>query len=165
MAYCEATDLIIGDLPTPGYIDKDQWLTAGQEEIDAVIGEFYAIPVNIQLVKMGNPQTALLLKRLNIYLSSGRLIMSIAIGGENKQLHAYGKALIDQALEVLKEIREGKLTLLGAQPRPGSAAGGNVNRPVINNLDDESYVEGFYRDHPAFATPFPTRFDIFPVGG
>jgi hypothetical protein len=142
--YCADTDLIVGtDIPLPATAITNKFLTQGAEEIDIAIGNRYITP--IVGLSESDPNTraaALLLKRLNTYLSSGRLIMASASAKEDEKLHQYGMYLVKEAQDVLKRISGGDLILNGATTI--DALDGGRSGPLISNLDPVSNVESFY---------------------
>jgi len=144
--------MLIGNMPLPTYIDRDKILTAARDEIDTAIGFLYVTPVNIE-DSPDNPlvrPARLLLKQISIYLSSGRTIMAAATGSGDSRTHAYGRYLVNQGLELLKQIASGAIILEGA-PKI-EAENPEPTGPMIANVDDTSLVEQFYNNA---MTPFP----------
>ena len=157
--YSEVSDMLIGNLPLPSYIDRDKILVAARNEIDVAIGFLYKTPVNVE-ESPDNPLTRparLLLKQISIYLSSGRTIMAAATGSEDTRTHAYGRYLINQGLELLKGIANGSILLEGAEKVETSA---EPTGPMIANVDPESLVEQFYNNamtpHPGMPRTMPS---------
>lgn len=147
MAYCEVTDLLTGTIPTPTALNPTKFVSDAADEIDSKIGMIYATPVVITDTVAGQPNPVvrpvrLLLKRLNVHLASGRLIMAAAANMEDTQLHAYGWSLVKEATDTLTAIAAGELNLVGVEPAEGATA--SVTTPLISNLDAESNVEAFY---------------------
>lgn len=144
MAYSAPGDLLMGKIPLPSYIDPQKVVDDAADEMDSKIGFLYQTPVDInelssQLVRPAR----LLLKRINNNLATGRLILAIASPEENKNLHAYGWALVTEATKALECIAEGEVKLDGA-PLVDTSGGEAVTTPLIDNLDAESNVEAFY---------------------
>lgn len=139
-AYCTEDDLLTGKMPLPPSINAQQRIRDAADEINSKIGFVYQIPV---VFEPNSPAVgALLLKRANAHLASGRIIMAMDAGGQNNSLHRYGSYLIRQAELIIDGIVNGTTPLEGAPP-----AGGWVDTqrgPLISNVDKESKVEGFY---------------------
>lgn len=149
--YSEISDMLIGNMPLPAYIDRDKILLATRNEIDVAIGFLYKTPINVEDTA-DNPlvrPARLLLKQISIYLSSGRTIMAAATGSEDSRTHAYGRYLINQGTELLKQIANGSILLEGAEKVDVEA---EPNGPMIANVDVASLVEQFYNNA---MTPVP----------
>lgn len=144
VAYSTPTDLMLGEIPTPTYIDTTKIVQDAADEIDSKIGYVYETPVNIGTGSTVSRPAQLLLKRINNFLATGRLILQVASPEENRNLHAYGWSLIQEANAALNAIIAGEIVLEGATPNPDSQAGPPVSVPLIDNLDPESSVEAFY---------------------
>ncbi|MFD5451674.1 hypothetical protein [Streptomyces sp. NPDC127100] len=153
MAYSTKDDLLLGQIPLPSYLDPDTYISNAAEEIDAIIGMTYVTPVSIQETPQTRP-TKLILKKVNNFLASGRIIMALDSGGEDTQLHSYGRYLVTQAEAIIKQIASGDVTLVGAQP---INSGGNGNAPVIVNGDAASIVDTFYDNFNQENWPDPRR--------
>lgn len=142
MAYAQVGDLRLGNIPLPADPKPQRAVDQAAEEIDAAIGFKYVTPI---VIPDGTPTKAAvesLLKEINVFLASGRLVMELTAGTENASLNAYAKYLIDQAVEVLKQIKSGEIILDGAPP----VNAGDViqSGPVHINQDTDSSVDGFY---------------------
>lgn len=111
MSYgAEVTDLLLGDLEL-GSIDAEVYLAAANDEMDASIGQRYALPISVG----GLPTHARkVLKLIHLRLASGRLIMAVAQAGEDNSLHAYGRHLARMAESDLNAIKNGLIKLHGA---------------------------------------------------
>lgn len=142
MAYCVAGDLVLGGIPTPVGIDASKIVSDAADEIDSQIGMRYATPIDTSTSSTIPRPIKLLLKRINVALASGRLILAADSNGENQQLHAYGLSLINEAGAALKAIAAGEMVLTGVDPSPDYQP--TVTTPLIDNLDAESAVEAFY---------------------
>ena len=81
-----------------------------------------------------------MLKMMNARLAGGRLIMALAVGGEDRQLQAYGASLAQLAYDDLNRIVGGSV-LLGGQAEVGPTRA--VDIPGIVNYDEESAVYAF----------------------
>lgn len=143
MAYSEVGDLLIGNVPLPPYINGETYIQNAAEEIDAVIGMLYVTPVQIA----DSPDTRasrLILKKANNMLASGRIIMAMDAGGQDSELHKYGRYLVSEAEKIVQAISSGTIFLVGATSL-GTATGGTA--PVIVNAEDKSQVDSFYDNY------------------
>lgn len=150
MAYSEVADLLTGNIPTPEYLSPQKYVNDAADEIDSKIGFLYKTPVVItEENPPGTPNPVvrpvrLLLKRLNNFLASGRLLMAASAGGEDDRVHAYGWSLVQDATLALMQISEGKIPLEGVEPVDGDTDGVTITAPLIYNEDAESNVSAFY---------------------
>jgi len=152
--YCATTDLLLGQIPLPQYLTKEQAIGDAADEIDAHLGFVYVIPIATDAPV--SPVVKLILKRINAALASGRLILQLDSGGEESKLHAYGLSLVTEATKAIEWIASGKQVLPGVPPvNPGSDFSG----PLIYNKDAESSVEAFY---DRIANP---HYQFFPYRG
>lgn len=143
MAYSAPTDLLTGKIPLPSYIDPQKVVDDAADEVDSKIGFLYETPLDTSESGPLTRPARLLIKRINNNLASGRLILMVTSSEENKNLHAYGWSLVNEALEALRCIAEGEIPLGDDVPKiEGSAS--PVTVPLISNLDAESNVEAFY---------------------
>lgn len=144
MAYSEITDLLTGNVPTPAYLSPQKYVDDAADEIDSKIGFVYETPIDVT-DSSSNPVSRpvrLLLKRINNFLASGRLLLAVDAGAETDRVHAYGLYLVKEAEESLCAISDGKVNLEGAELLPTDQA--RVTAPLIQNVDSESNVEAFY---------------------
>jgi hypothetical protein len=140
VAYCATEDLLLGNVPVPA--SASAYVQDAADEMDSIIGLQYVTPVildeNIQAQRAG----FLLLKKINVWLASGRLLMALDAGGEDDQLHQYAKYLVEQALMALGQIQDGTVILPGADPvNPGTDQ--RITGPQAAFQDDTSVVEQF----------------------
>lgn len=157
-AYCAPEDLLLGQIPLPSYINPTKVVEDAADEIDSKLGHIYVTPFNMTAFGEGvlTRPAQLLLKRINVHLATGRLILAIASPEENSNLHAYGWALVKEAQEALYSICEGDVPLTGAAPAPGASVQ-TGSTPLIDNIDPESGVEAFY-DYfkpSGYSVPYP----------
>lgn len=159
MAYCTKDDLLTGSIPLAGkYGDGTPFVNLAADEIDGQIGHIYTTPVEFD--ESTPEKTAavrpakLLLKKINLLLASGRIILDMAAGGEDDNLHAYGQSMWMEAKGLLDAISSGKIVLVGAPELPDTADNANTG-PSIVQEDPYSLVEGFYTRYsqPAFFPP------------
>lgn len=142
MPYSAASDLLLGDIPLSAALDRTKFVVDAADEIDSYIGSRYVTPIdtsaNTQVVR----HSVLLLKRLNNFLATGRLILAIDAGGEDTALHAYGARLVNESLRALREIADGSVDIEGAVLHDPSYVGDPG--PAIVNYDKTSAVDAFY---------------------
>lgn len=143
-AYCEASDLLTGNIPAPSGMDLDKVVQDAADEIDSQIGFVYETPVDLtQTTPAPLPRPVkLLMKRINVFLATGRLILAVDANGEDEQLHAYGLSLVREAQASLAAIAKGTITLEGVPVLAGGVP--EVTGPMLYNKDIESNVEAFY---------------------
>jgi hypothetical protein len=141
--YSEVGDLLNGNIPLPDYVDKQKFVQDAADEIDSKIGFIYVTPIDISDSSDVPRPARLLLKRINNFLATGRLLMAVDAGGEDDRLHAYGWSLVQEATVALSQIASGEIYLKGADPvNVGEDA--IITSIIVNNLDVESNVEAFY---------------------
>jgi len=142
--YSEKEDLLIGDIRlSPQYGDGTKFVELAADDMDAQLGHVYLTPIVIPEDIPENRPSILLLKRINNCLASGRLIMDMALGGEDTVLNAYGLKLYNEGIALLTELCGADYTLVGAGKIPSEDARENTG-PQIVNEDATSLVEGFY---------------------
>ncbi len=145
MAYCVVGDLLHGSIPLPTYLSVQKFVDDAADEIDSKLGFIYDTPINVQDTPE-NPvvrPVRLLLKRLNAFLATGRLLLAVDAGHETDRVHAYGYSLIQEAQLTLEQIAQGQIKLEGV-PVLTELEGASITAPLISNLDTESNVEAFY---------------------
>lgn len=135
-AYCTSADLLLGNVPTPS--NSQKYIDAAAEEIDSIIGFKYQTPVVVGNSPEQRP-VELLLKRLNAWLASGRIILALDGAGEDDQLHTYGAYLVTQVEETLAKIMDGSITLPGVPP--ASPESSTQTGPMMANGEETSYVD------------------------
>lgn len=141
-AYCLVTDLLTGNIPVPANLSPQKFVDDAADEIDSKIGFVYETPIDVTTGSTVPRPARLLLKRVNVHLATGRLLLAAAAGQEDSQLHAYGWSLIKEATAALEQIANGSIPITGAELLP--SADGVVTAIIVDNLDPESSVEAFY---------------------
>lgn len=152
MSYSDVDDLMVGKIPLPQALDPQKFVDDATDEVDSYIGFTYVTPVDLTVV---DRPVRLLLKRIANMLATGRLIQAAAAGSENHSVHAYGRTLIQQAIDLLTQISDNKVILTSV---PTVTGGTTTTGPTIFNVDAESNVEAFYdriMKHPVPTMPFP----------
>lgn len=157
-AYCLVTDLLTGNIPVPANLEPQKYVDDAADEIDSKIGFVYTTPIDVTSGSEVPRPARLLLKRINVHLATGRLLLAAAAGQEESQLHAYGWSLIKEANGALDQIASGAIPITGADLLPGNEE--VVTAVIVNNLDPESSVEAFYNrianPNYSFATLYTT---------
>ncbi len=139
MAYCGSGDLLLGNVPIPANASK--YIDAASEEMDSILGLQYVTPVLLIETEPKQRPGFLLLKRINAWLATGRLLMALDAAGEDDQVHQYAERMVKDALGALGQISDGSILLPGADPivpdqhRPTG--------PVASWADDASPVEEY----------------------
>jgi hypothetical protein len=100
--YCDTDDLLVGDVLLGPNQNLSVWVDSAAEEMDSKLGFRYQVPIAPKppatiLAK----HELLLLKDINKKLASGRFLLAQAQGSEEGQEHAYGRALVNDALNSL----------------------------------------------------------------
>lgn len=142
MAYSAVTDLLIGDTRIDGVIDALAYVNAAADEIDAQIGNIYVTPVSIDDSPVNRP-SLLLLKQINNYLATGRILLTLSRTAEDKKLDSLGSYYVKFALDALSKLADGEVTLFGAT-RSTNDTGPTYTGPRTVNDDPESLVDYFY---------------------
>lgn len=157
---------MLGDLKVGQAANAQRFVDDAADEIDSVVGVRYTTPLNISILT-SPPGTgsfvltrpsALIIKRVSRMLSTGRLLMGVHAASEEDGIHEYGKALVNEALAWLVQIRNGEVQLDGAEPvLDANVAAG----PVTVNYDATSGVDAFYdrvmKPENGLLTPLPYR--------
>lgn len=151
-AYSAITDLLTGNIPTPASLDPQKFVDDAADEIDSKIGFLYQTPIDVSGTSLVPRPARLLLKRINNFLASGRLLMAAAAAQEDSQLHAYAWSLVQEATAAVNQIADGTIPLEGAT-KLDTGDSGAVTAVIINNLDSESNVEAYYNRiaNPAYS--------------
>lgn len=153
MAYSRASDLLIGDIRVDGVIDPEAVVQDAADEIDAAIGNIYVTPIALPDTAVNRP-TILLLKRINNYIATGRLLLALAQGSGDAQNFAQAQYYLKLGLTPLNEISKGNITLAGAEKHTQEGQPANPG-PTAVNAEPVSYVEAFYKrnTNPAWGLP------------
>lgn len=141
MAYSEPEDLLTGAIPTPAYLSPAGYVNDAADEIDSKLGFIYVTPIDLDETDDATRPARLLLKRINNFLATGRLLMAVASPEEDNQVHAYASRLIAEANSALNDIAKGDIDL-GADKLPAQVE--PVVTPLVVYGDAESNVEAFY---------------------
>lgn len=139
MAYSTEDDLLVGDLALSPILDTGKFVKEAAEEMDSKLGFIYTLPLPGDLPEYQK----LLLKGINNKLASGRLIMAVAIGGEDSTVHAYAARLVQEATQELLAIANGIVELAADRAVAPADVQAGSRTPSIKNLDSESAVEAF----------------------
>jgi phage gp36-like protein len=143
--YCSVDELLVGANPLPKQFLPQAFVDDAANEIDSLIGFRYITPVDIESDNTPVVRPArLLLKRLNVYLATGRLLMAMASNSSRTDLHPYGRSLVVEATAILARIASGEIILEGAPLVESENSNEEFTGPQIANLDFESNVESFY---------------------
>lgn len=143
--YAEIGDLRLGNIPLPAGDKATRSIAAAAREMDAWIGQRYVVPVT----PTGAHQHAVksLLRTINSWLASGRLIEELTASTQTVEIHAYANRLISEAVAALRAIASGEIVLHGCPLLGEGEEGSGVTTatgPMIINVDDSSPTQYFY---------------------
>lgn len=115
--------------------------------MDSWIGQRYVVPVDPK----GPHQHAVksLLRTVNSWLASGRLIEELTASTQTVEIHAYANKLIAEAIATLRAIASGEIVLHGCPLLGEDEEGSGVTQasgPVVVNVDPQSPTNYFYRE-------------------
>lgn len=153
MPYCVQADLLLGEIPTPSYMDVLKYIDNASEEVDVALGQLYTTPIEVVEIAQNKP-TTLFLKQVTAKLATGRIIMAAATGKQDIEVNAYGKYLIDEAWGAIANVLSGNYVLPGATQIDAPAS--DVGGVRLKNVDAISQVEGFYNQVQAQPVPYST---------
>lgn len=140
--YCVEDDVNLGDIQTPRVVVILDWIKSTADEIDADIGQIYQLPLTFNLAQPEDRADALLLKKINSFLATGRIIATASSAAQDAQLNAYAKLLLGEAKSALAKIVKGEVVLESAVRIVDSDT--QYNGPLYINKDKSSFVDGFY---------------------
>lgn len=148
IGYCEPADLYITGtrLPKNGPITPESAINAASDEIDSEIGQLYETPILTSETDEEKRDDSLLLKNICASLATGRLITSMAAGGEQSQMHDYGKYLINFAYARIKQLVTGARDLTSAIKKPQPEEDLMRKGPIAVHGDAYSLVDNFYEN-------------------
>jgi hypothetical protein len=163
VAYSEVTDLLLGNIPLPTgerAIKSKNAVDRAADEIDGALGLKYQTPIK----STGPNQRAItaLMRNVNNWLASGRLIQELTASTQGTEIHAYAASLVNQAWMILNKIIAGEIVLDGV-PGNGSSTPPAYG-PLISNKDSESNVDAFY-DRVAPPPTYPATSQSWPPSG
>lgn len=143
-AYCTDSDLMLGNIPRPPSSSSNsaqQYVDLAGDEIDAALGFKYETPLVFDSSTAQRP-SRLLVKKINIHIATGRMLMAAHAAGSDDQVHQYAKYLLEAGLGALKAIVDGDIDLVG--PTPTAPDASTATGPRVFSGDAESNVEAFY---------------------
>jgi hypothetical protein len=151
--YCTRDDLLFGTTKVPEPF-QDKHVNAAADEIDAALGEVYVLPLAPpDVVPAANTWQALpqhvklYLKRCNVFIASGRLLMETSSRGQEGD-DAYAMYLLREGQNLLAQMVNGQVDLGAVKVASMGDSGGG---PSIQQYDTTSGVDHFY----AFASGDP----------
>ena len=137
----------LGDMAVSSTIQLDAVAADAADEMNVRLGERYVVPLDLDAAAL-LPHHRRLVEQINARLAAGRLIMAIASPSEDRDLHNYGKYLVDLAMGDLDLIVSGRVLLGGQEDSAVTTDPDAWRGPSIFNQDEESgveaYVESFY---------------------
>lgn len=163
--YSNVQDLLLGNIPLPAGDKSKRAVERASDEIDSMLGVRYKVPI----IPKGEfeHQVRALLRTVNNWLASGRLIEELTASSQTVEIHAYANNLINQALSTLQAILRGEIILPGIDPVGGSDGSISVaTGPMIVNADDSSQTNWYYNeiDNPLYGVQNPSSKGYLPSG-
>lgn len=141
--YCSKDDLEITGVRLPQLLSAEGAVADASDEIDASIGSLYVTPIALDENDPEKRQDTLLLKSICKSLASGRLLLAASAGGEQTQVHAYGRYLVGFAKDKIKQIQSEAIILTSATRAP--SRGRPVQKgAVLVQGQGVSMVDDFY---------------------
>jgi hypothetical protein len=142
MPYSEPEDMLLGQFTLPSNMPAQKFVQDAADEIDMKIGFVYATPVVAADGETLPRPVSLLLKRINVYISTARAIMAAAGPSGGDEVNAYARSLLADAHAALDAVSDGRTVLEGAERLPDQ--GEEKRGPRISNIDSVSQVDAFY---------------------
>lgn len=147
--YSQVDDLLLGDITLGARANADKYVIDATEEINSCLGYRYELPLPWgDEVPTPNPApipnySKLLLKRCANLIASGRMIMALAVGGEDLSTHAYGNSLLTEGHLMMESLCNGNTDIPNAVIIDVVVSG--IDRgPSIQQQDATSGVDAFY---------------------
>lgn len=132
----------LGDMTIASSINLDAIASDAAGEINIALGERYVVPINMSAPDLLDHHK-LLIRLINARLAAGRFLLAVTSATEDRDLWAYGKYLIDLAMNDIDRIVSGK-TILGGQTDSTSTSDlSDETGPMISNHDSMSAVYAF----------------------
>lgn len=155
MAYCSPDDINIGNVQLPRGLNKQAYVDAAAEEMDAELGKVYVLPLTPSSAIASNTWAGKYLKKINKFLAIGRIVIDSASGGEDNSLNSYGYYHLKTAMDALAALVSGSITLTDVEKLDVEP---NTSGPQVENRDAGSYVDAFYN------TPLPeSENNVYPA--
>lgn len=143
--YATVEDLRLGNIPLPTGDKPERSIAAAAREMDSWIGQRYVTPV-FPTGKYQHPIKSLL-RTINSWLATGRLIEELTASSQTVEIHAYANKLIAEAIATLQAIARGDIVLHGCELIGEGDEGSEVTvgtGPIIINVDDSSPTQYHY---------------------
>jgi len=152
--YCEDSEVKLGDLQPPRYVTIADEVQSAANHMNAYIGQIYKLPLPLDPSRIDHLPDILLLNKINKDLATGNIILAAAAGGEDDNLHAYGRRLVENAEKELARIAAGRTVIEAGELIEESDQ--QPNGPIITNRDKVSYVDTFYKSSGTMNDPYDT---------
>ncbi len=142
--YCTTDDVAVGDITLPRHLGapavaKQKAIENAADEIAAAIGRVYKLPYN------PSPDTSehLLLKKVNWYIATGRLVAAAAANASDDQMNAFAMYHLREAQKVLDAIVSGEIKLRGADDLEKTDKELKLTTsPIVGNVYEEDTAIG-----------------------
>jgi hypothetical protein len=142
--YVPKEQISFGDMELPSWVDLDAVIEVAGDDMDAVIGTRYKLPLELDSDNQEHYAIIKMLAKINRYLVVGRVVIDSAIGHEDTQMQAYGNYHIRWAEQALKAIANGD-TVIPNQESILPDEKSRVTGPIMTTRDSGSMVDAFYK--------------------
>lgn len=145
--YCVDADVTFhfAKVRLPPEIAMSDAISLASDEMDSYLGYRYVVPIPVSNSDPAKAYGTQLLKTICSQLTAGRIIVSVAAGGEKNKTHEYGRYLIDNALKYLCQIKDGELNISFATENTDEMA--RKQGPMMAPGGDAySLVDQFYQN-------------------
>lgn len=130
MTYCTNVDLLIDHQMYTDVNEKDRFVKAAADAMDAKLGFVYVVPINLASLPEHEKS---LLKSINAQMATGRLIMSRSSAGQESQVNQYALFLLKQAESDLMAIANGHVDLHTDRVDAGGNDLGTLPDPIATD--------------------------------
>lgn len=152
MSYCTLDDVILSsDMPLPRGIDVQKLIGQKADDIDAVVGRVYKLPIQFSVTDPEQKPWALMFKKCNAYLVMGEIYLQAGGPRQDDAILAIANQYLRQANAFLNGIENGKVKIPFLEEVDPSHAD---LVPIIVNRDNFSRVEEFHNPTDGFFPPW-----------
>ncbi len=144
----------MGNIHMPTDAQVIEQIENSEGEVDSALASIYDVPIDTSELSDGNVN---LLDTMCAKLAGGYLICSSASAGEDVNVHAYGKMLIDEARQILEKLVAQEILLIGAEDTEDYVAPNSTapkirvdRRRIDANSTEYAGQSGIYRDRKSY---------------
>lgn len=142
MPYCTIDDITLGSNMTPPRgLDVPLLIQQKADDIDAVVGRIYSLPIQFSMTDPEQKPWALMFRKCNAYLVMGEVYLLAAGPRQDDSIVAIANQYLRQANAFLNSIENRKLRIPFLEEVNPDVAD---NVPVVVNRDSFSRVEEFH---------------------